>query len=210
MGHHRFACITFLVLITLLVAQPLIAISPNIVISQIYGGGGNTGATYKNDDIELYNRGTSAVDVTGWSVQYYDSATGTSWQVTAISGTIPAGGYYLVKEAQGSGGTVDLPTPDATGSIAVSATAGKVALVRNSTALSGSCPSSTDIVDFVGYSTADCFEGTVAAALTNTTALIRASGGADTDNNAADFTTGAPNPHSGGLPSSPTSALARI
>ncbi|MEQ1530867.1 MAG: hypothetical protein ABL925_16240, partial [Methylococcales bacterium] len=33
------------------------AVSPNIVISQVYGGGGNTGATYKNDFIELFNRG---------------------------------------------------------------------------------------------------------------------------------------------------------
>jgi hypothetical protein len=173
------------------------------VISQIYGGGGNSGATLKNDFIELYNRGASVVDVTGWSVQYA-SASGTTWQTTALSGTIPAGGYYLVKEAQGSGGTVDLPTPDATGTTAMSATAGKVALVRSTTALSGSCPSSTNIVDLVGYGTADCFEGAVAPALTNTTALIRTAGGIDTHNNSIDFATGAPNPHNGGLPTSPT------
>src|SRR4051812_5850515 len=75
------------------------AASPNIVISQIYGGGGNSGATYKNDFIELYNRSASPVTVTGWSVQYASSA-GTSWQVTNLSGTIQPGGYYLIQESQ--------------------------------------------------------------------------------------------------------------
>ena len=38
-----------------------------IVISQVYGGGGNTGATYKNDFIELFNAGGESVNITGWS-----------------------------------------------------------------------------------------------------------------------------------------------
>ncbi|MGH8056318.1 MAG: lamin tail domain-containing protein, partial [Candidatus Entotheonellia bacterium] len=75
------------------------ALSANIVISQVYGGGGNSGATLKNDFIELFNRGTTSVDVSGWSVQYA-ATTGTNWQRTNLSGTIPPGGYYLVKEAQ--------------------------------------------------------------------------------------------------------------
>src|SRR6478672_12007569 len=62
---------------------------PTLVISQVYGGGGNTGATLKNDFIEIFNPGTAAVSVTGWSVQY-TSAAGTTWQVTALSGSIPA------------------------------------------------------------------------------------------------------------------------
>src|SRR5574341_980987 len=52
------------------------AVSPDIVISQVYGGGGNTGATYTHDFIELFNRGTTSTSVDGWSVQY-TSATGT-------------------------------------------------------------------------------------------------------------------------------------
>src|SRR5213078_2158521 len=74
-----------------------------VVISQVYGGGGNAGATYKNDFIELFNRTSNPVDVTGWTVQY-NSATGTlGWSgKTPLSGTIPAGGYYLIQEAQGS------------------------------------------------------------------------------------------------------------
>ncbi len=48
------------------------------------------------------------------------------------SGTkiIEPGQYYLVQEAAGAGGTVNLPTPDAIGTIAMSGTAGKVALVE--------------------------------------------------------------------------------
>jgi hypothetical protein len=40
-----------------------------VVISQVYGGGGNTGAIYKNDFIELFKRGAEPVSVAGWSVQ---------------------------------------------------------------------------------------------------------------------------------------------
>src|SRR5881394_321101 len=61
-------------------------VSTGIVISQVYGGGGNSGATFKNDFIELFNRGGTSVDVTGWSVQY-TSATGSStWLTTNLVG----------------------------------------------------------------------------------------------------------------------------
>src|SRR6476661_4239222 len=80
------------------------AISPTLVISQVYGGGGNAGATYKNDFIEIFNRGTTTADVTGWSVQYAASA-GTSWQVTRLNGTIAPGQYYLIQESAGANGT---------------------------------------------------------------------------------------------------------
>ncbi len=176
-------------------------ISSTIVISQIYGGGGNAGATYTNDFIELFNRGASAVSVAGWTVQYA-SATGTTWQTTALSGSIPPGGYYLVQEAQGAGGTTPLPTPDATGSIPMSATAGKVALVNTTTALSGSCPTGASIIDFVGFgSTANCSEGSPTATLSNTTAALRNMNGCtDTDSNSSDFTTGAPAPRNSASP----------
>jgi DNA/RNA endonuclease G (NUC1) len=171
----------------------------HIVISQVYGGGGNSGATYKNDFIELYNPTANTVSVNGWSVQYA-SAGGSTWAVTDLSGSIAPGQYYLVKEAQGAGGTVDLPTPNATGTITMSSSDGKVALVDNQDSLGGSCPSDPDIVDFVGYGSASCFEGLGATgSLSNTTAALRnsdASGIVDTNNNASDFTVGAPNPRS--------------
>jgi uncharacterized protein len=172
-----------------------------VVISEVYGGGGNATAPFKNDYIELYNRTASSISLAGWSVQYA-SAAGTSWAVTNLTGSIAPGRYYLVAEAAGNSCSglpcgVDLPTPDATGTIAMSGTAGKVALVQNSTALTGSCPTGSHISDFVGYgTTANCFEGSgPTPAPSNTTSVIRLGDGAtDTDNNAADFVAGAPDP----------------
>ena len=182
-----------------LTAAPATAASADVAISQVYGGGGNSGATLTNDFIELRNTSAAAVDVTGWSVQYA-AAAGTTWQVTALSGSVPAGGRYLVQEAAGAGGTTPLPTPDATGSIPMSATAGKVALVTatGTLACGSDCDTAPGVKDFVGYgSTANDFETAPAAGLSNTTAAIRGTG-PDTDNNAADFTAGTPNPRNTG------------
>ena len=176
-----------------------------VVVSQVYGGGGNTGATFKNDFIELFNRGSAAVDVTGWSVQY-TSAAGATWQATSLTGTIQPGQYYLVKEAQGAGGTTELPPPDATGTIAMSATAGKVALVSTTALLIGSgCPFAASVQDFVGYgSTANCSETSPTPAPSNTTAVLRAgSGCTDTNNDSTDFAPGTPNPRNTASPLNP-------
>jgi predicted extracellular nuclease len=192
-------------------ALPLTAVASvdtDVNISQVYGGGGNTGATYKRDFIELYNAGPTAVSLAGWTVQYA-SATGTSWAKTDLTGSIAPGGYYLIQQAAGTGGTLDLPTPEASGSIAMSGTAGKVALVKSAALLTGTgCPlaSNAVVIDFVGYgTTANCAEGGAPTAnLANATAAVRAAGGAtDTDNNAADFAVVAPEPRnaSAGAPS---------
>jgi uncharacterized protein len=176
------------------------AVSPNVVISQIYGGGGNTGATYKNDYIELFNKSSAAVNLTGWSVQYA-SSTGVAWQITNLSGTLAAGAYYLIQEAAGTGGTVNLPNPDAFGTIAMSGTTAKIALRNTTTACSGTCSALPNTVDFVGYGSANDFEGTVGPATSNTAAILRAGtprGAQDTDNNATDFSSGAPSPLSSG------------
>lgn len=181
-----------------------------VVISQVYGGGGNSGATLTNDFVELFNRSTTAVDMTGWSVQYA-SATGSTWQRTALSGTIQPGQHYLIQQAVGSGGTISLPTPDTSGNIAMSATAGKVALLRTNTTLASGtvCPiSDADVVDFVGYGPGtNCAEGSPTSAnLSNTTAALRAGNGCtDTNNNSADFSNNAPNPRNTASPLSPCS-----
>src|SRR5689334_12373574 len=97
------------------------SLQAQVVINEVYGGGGNSGATWKNDFIELYNNSSSPVTLAGWSVQYA-SSTGSTWTAANLSGTIPAHGYYLIQEAAGAGGTTSLPTPDATGNINMSAT----------------------------------------------------------------------------------------
>jgi predicted extracellular nuclease len=160
----------------------------SIVISQVYGGGGNSGATYRNDFIELFNRGTNTVSVSGWSVQYA-SASGSNWQVTSLSGSIAPGQYYLVQQSAGASGGAALPTPDATGTISVSVTAGKIALVSNSVALAVSCPSGgANIADFVGYGVADCFETGPALRHSSTTSIRRNFNGCiDNDHNSLDF-----------------------
>jgi len=167
-----------------------------VVISQVYGGGGNSGASWTNDFIELHNTGTDPVDLSSYSVQYASSS-GSSWQVTPLSGSIAPGGYYLVQESAGSGGTTALPAPDATGSISMSGSNGKVLLASSQSAFSGACP--TGYVDLVGYGSASCYEGSGATpALSNTTAALRAGEGCtDTNDNAADFSTGAPAPRNG-------------
>jgi hypothetical protein len=181
----------------------------NLVISQVYGGGGNSGAPFTNDFIEVFNRGTTTVDLAGWSVQY-SSASGTgNWSNTPLCPSGPClflpGRYFLVRE--GANGAANLPTPDATGSIAMATTSGKVALVSSTTALNGACPSSTSITDHVGYggtaaTTDSCFEGAgPAPAPSNTTADFRKAGGCiDTNDNAADFFVFAPNPRNTGSP----------
>jgi predicted extracellular nuclease len=163
----------------------------------VYGGGGNSGAAYKNDFIELFNRGDATADLSNWSVQY--SALGSyTWQATQLSGTLAPGQYLLVQEAQGAGGTTNLPTPDAFGNDDLSATAGKVALVINSTPLIGICPSGTaGIIDFAGYGgSTSCFEGVAPApAPSNTNAIFRAASGCtDFNDNSTDFDAGSPLP----------------
>lgn len=181
------------------------ALSANIVISQVYGGGGNTGAPYTNDFIELFNRGNTSVSVAGWSVQY-TSATGTG-NFAANKTDLPSvmlapGQYLLVQEGGGANGSA-LPTPDATGTITMSATAGKVILANTTTGLacngsSTACSPSqlAQIVDLVGFGTANFFEGAgPTLAPGNTTSVLRGTNGCtETDNNAADFATGAPSP----------------
>ncbi len=173
--------------------------SGSLVLAEVYAAGGNSGAAYANDYVELFNRGASPVAVDGWTLQYA-SAAGTSWQSTALSGAIPAGGRYLVQLASGGANGATLPTADATGTSNLAVTGGKVALVDDSTALScgasaGSCSSASSVEDLVGYGGAADYEGTGAApAGSATNAVTRTDSCTDTDDNAADFATAAPDP----------------
>lgn len=170
-----------------------------LVISQVYGGGGNSGATYKNDFVELLNNGSAPVSVGGWSVQYA-SATGGTWQVTPLpaSMVVQPGQYVLVQMAAGTGGTTAL-VPDVLGTTAMSGTSGKVALVASTTVLSGAAPAG--LVDMVSYGSAAPIEGTPTPVLSNTTAAMRVDGGCtDTNNNVADFIVGSPLPRNSASP----------
>jgi hypothetical protein len=192
-------------------APSAIAASSTIVIGQVYGGGGNTGAPYTHDFVELFNRGTTTVSLNGWSIQYA-SATGTgnfgasTSQITELpNASLAPGQYFLIQAASTAAIGSPLPTPDATDStpIAMSSTAGKVALVSTVTSLGcngSSTPCSpsalANIVDLVGYGSANYYEGSgPTAALSSSTAALRKNGGCtETDNNSADFDVGPPAP----------------
>jgi hypothetical protein len=196
---HRLLLLTLLSALLLLPATAGASAS-SIVVSQVYGGGGNSGATYQNDFVELFNPGASAVDVSGWTVQYATAA-GTSWQTTSLTGTIPAGRYYLVQLASSAAVGAPLPAPDATGTTNLAATSGKIALVGSTTALTcgataGSCSADPSVVDLVGYGSASDFEGTGSApAGSSVLAAQRADQGcSDTGDSAADFTAATPGP----------------
>lgn len=171
------------------------ATGQGLVINEVYGGGGNSGATLTNDFIELENRGSTAIEVSGWSVQYHSKSASGSWQVTKLTGSIGAGARYLIAEAKGSGGTTPLPASDASGSIPMSATDGTVALVDGDAALtcadSVACAAAS--VDLVGFGAATIAEGSPATGASNTESVQR-SDAADSDDNANDFAAGAPTP----------------
>jgi endonuclease G len=185
--------------ISLTIQQPPPPVD-HLVISQLYGGGGNSGATFTNDYVEIYNPTGVSFNLAGWSLQYA-SAAGTSWtNKQPLGGTIAPGEYFLVSLASGDANGSPLSVAaNISGDINMSATTGKIALVSNSISLSGSCPNGVDpdVVDFVGYgSSASCFEGASRApAPSNTSALFRKlNGSQDTNQNGADFQTGAPSP----------------
>ncbi len=176
----------------------------NVVISQMYGGGGGSGY-YLYDYVELYNRTDTAVDVSGWSIQY-GSATGIVGQninfVCALpAGTvIPPGGYFLVQlSTAGTSGRLFPVRADLTNTapsiLNLSQASGKVALANINTPLnlpaSGPLPDSR-IVDFVGYGAAGLGEGGTkvnnGVALNNMQGCVRKMAGLqDTDNNNIDF-----------------------
>ncbi len=160
------------------------AASTTVVISEAYGGGGNSGAVWRNDFVELFNRSNAPVDLTGWKLQYF-SATGTTATTTTLSGSIAAGAMFLVQQAAGANtGATALPTPDVVGTTAMSASGAKLALLD----------AGGTTVDYLGWGAASLFEGAPAPATSNTTSVARSNPCVDTDNNAADFTVGAPTP----------------
>ena len=193
-------------------AAPVLAVSADIVVSEVYGGGGNAGAIYTHDYIELYNRGAAPVSLAGNSVQYTSAAgTGNFGSATNLVTELPnvslnPGQHFLIQEASNAAVGVPLPTPDVTDAtpIQMAAAAGKVVYVTGTLSLGcngGSTPCSAAqaarIVDLVGYGiTANFFEGTgpTPAPSATTAAIRKADGATDTDDNAADFTAGLPDP----------------
>lgn len=185
--------------------------SADALVAEVYGGGGNSGATYTNDFVELANAGAAPVDLSAYSVQYLPGAPSptSKWQATALTGSLAGGGRYLVQEGAGTGGSTALPTPDASGAINMSGTTGTVALVSGADPLTcltaADCAADPRVKDLVGYGTALVREGSgPAAGASNSDSVTRGATLADTDDNAADFTAGAPTPQNSGGGGGPT------
>ena len=189
MRTQRIGALAIAALVSTTVIAPQATAAPDgsaAVISEVYGGGGNKGAPFTNDFIELYNPSDADIDLTGWSVEYFSSKGKSGGKIT-LNGSLPASGNYLIQG--GGGGTGEpLPTPDAEGSLNMSGSKGSVKLYDASGAE----------VDVVGYGAASISEGSPTPALSNTTSAQRNAAGADTDDNSADFSTGAPTPASTG------------
>jgi predicted extracellular nuclease len=215
----------FALFLTLLVTAQVWAASTTVVISQIYGAGGNSGAVLDSDFVELFNLGSTAVSLNGWSIQYVSSAgtsasAGTSYSLPSV--TLAPGQYFLMKGATGTTctatSTPSCPTftADGTSAINLSGTTGKVFLVNNTTLLTGVTPTGTSgassctlpsgVVDYVGFGiSATCAEGGkfTTPNATAAQAIIRTIPCVDTDNNGADFTNGTPVPHNSSTALSP-------
>ena len=157
------------------------------VISEVYGGGGNKGAAFTHDFIELYNPTDDPIDLTGYTVEYF-SASGNTGGKVELSGTIAPHGYFLVQGAAGNGAGEALPAPDAEGSLNMSGSKGSVQLAD----------ATGTPIDAIGYGAASLKEGTAAAGLSNAKSASRDAEGTDTDDNAADFTSGTPTPTNSG------------
>lgn len=179
--------------------------SADIVISQVYGGGGNGGAIYRNDYVELFNRGASTISIAGWTLQYASASGSGNFAANspvALNGVLAPGQHYLIQLH--SAGAVGASLPVSADTLATAPNAasasGKFALVNNASGLAcngGSTPCTTaqlaQIVDLIGYGAANFFETAAAPGLSVSTIAQRQQlGCADSDNNAADFISATP------------------
>ncbi|CAD7810133.1 hypothetical protein CHRY9390_02127 [Chryseobacterium aquaeductus] len=181
-----------------------------IVINEIYTGGGILGAAITNDFIELKNIGSSTASLNGATIQYA-SATGAFTQYNNLPNiTLGPGQTYLIQQgSDGLGGLINLLNPnlivsvllniDGSPSVGVGVglalTSGKVALASNATQVTS--PTSANVLDFVGYGLVNQYEGAGSApSPTILNSITRTNG--DTNNNNVDFTITLPTPQSSG------------
>ncbi len=193
----------------------------HLIISQVYGGGGNSGSVFTNDFVELYNPTPAPVDLSTYSLQYASAASTSAPSGTLVlQGTIQSGKYFLVELAAGAANTGALPTPDfapSSNAFNMSGTTGKVILVNGTTTLTTSCPNAAQATDFVGWgpatgTTANCSYGDStganrASATTNGTSLALNSSNSWTGVNKTDYTAVTPNPRNSAFGGTTSTAL---
>lgn len=163
-----------------------------ILIYEVYGGGGNSGATYTHDYIVLYNATSQNINLNGYSVQYASAAEGSTYTVLALSGIIYHKSYFLIQlYSNGSVGSALPVSANQSGSINMAQTSGKVAITSGLDSISSKNDAS--VIDFLGYgSTANEFETSQTATLSSSLSAKRTST-IDTNDNGVDFSVQTPN-----------------
>ena len=200
-------------------ASAQVVVSSGVRISQLYTRGGEPGAAYQNDFIEIFNGGPSPIDINGWSLHLTGiggSPTTSTLITVSSSGSIfiESGRYLLFK--LGAGGTQGQPLPPADFDLSIGGdflnlfpASGRVALLRKGAPQlpAFTCPQlpSDGVEDYVGYGAATCREGNAPApAPTLTQSVRRGDGGCtDTNNNASDFTLAPASPRNTQTPAAP-------
>ncbi|HEX8338763.1 MAG TPA: Calx-beta domain-containing protein, partial [Pyrinomonadaceae bacterium] len=198
--------------------------SPDLVISQVYTRGGEAGATFRNDYVEVFNRGGLTVNLADYTLQVLVSApaapgfpgglTAVNVRFVSSGGGVPlAPGKYVLYQfgSSGSGGVLLPVTPDSNNSTPVNlnlpADRGRVALVKGAPAQGFAqygCGVGVDatLADFFSYGPTTCAEGgSNFPAPTVTTAALRFNDGcSDGDENVSDFGNLTPNPRNTSSP----------
>lgn len=193
------------------IAAPASAASTGLIITEFYGNGGNSGANYNADFVELFNPTAGSISLTGKSIQYR-SATGTgAGGAVALSGAVPAGEHYLIQvQAAGANGVALPVAPDlVTSNLNAGGTNGLVYLADTTSPLTlptASVVNNPQVIDLLGFGTSNTFEVAAAAAGSATTSYRRTVENTDGDNNSADFTVGAQTPENSGVSTGPLEA----
>ncbi|MFG2043890.1 putative Ig domain-containing protein, partial [Dactylosporangium sp. NPDC048998] len=167
-----------------------------LVISEAYVNGGSSGASYINKFVELYNPTSSAISLSGDTLQYRaptSTVVPSGAQVFALSGTVAAHGHFLIQLPSNGAGGDALPAPDLNtgGSINPGAGGGTLFIAASA---AGVLPTDVSVIDKIGWGNSNSPEGTAAAGNSVVLSFQRDAAGTDTDNNAADFRTATPTP----------------
>jgi predicted extracellular nuclease len=180
-----------------------------LVISEAYVNGGSSGASYARKFVELYNPTASDIPLAGDTLQYRaptSTVTPSGSQVFALSGSVAAHAHFLIQlpgnnAASNPGAALPAPDLDTSGSINPGAGGGTLFLAAST---AGVVPTDASVIDKIGWGTSNSPEGQAATGNSLTLSYQRAGDGADSDDNAADFTAAAPTPeNSGGTGTTP-------
>lgn len=169
--------------------------APSVMIYAVYGAGGNSGATYTNDFVILYNSSSVDFDLTGWTIQQAAGNTSTNNNVSNVaplSGTISAYGFYVILCASQNVEVGDaLPfasNADCTANnINLAASNFQLFLSTTSKKLTPSIYATGNYVDMVGAGTATNKEGSAVAPAPDKASYIKRKDLVDTNDNGIDF-----------------------